>query len=501
MSDDALSIHRVAGGTMARRAVALLSEALEAGGATSDLAVLARVNSALLPVQVALTEAGVLHTAPLDAAVLQRTGVRTALAYLRLGLDTDRLRRDDVLDTLNRPARKVKSAVTPHLPRGSRWSLRALQQVCDQLDGTHRERFAGYLDDLRHLEAEITDGADTARCLWVIRNRIGLGEAMDALDASRTRPEGSSHGDDLDALEQLAGLQPEPATFAEWLAQRLKVPGEPSGVTLSTVHRVKGMEWPTVVVFAANQGLFPHRLADDLEEERRVFHVAITRCVRSVTIVADEQRTSAFVDELRTAAAEPSTSNAQPVALSPPARPASRTADARVLAEIGVTVTVTGGLTGRIVEVDGDGVTVAVPDGIAATDDPNVSDASPTAAILLRVGFEEPVVVDGDAVRLARTRRSTAATSPSGAATAEASDPELFARLRTWRARTAATAGVPAFLVFHDSHLQTIAERKPRTLRQLAACPGVGPAKLDRYADDLLDLIEDHLVGAEPDSG
>jgi hypothetical protein len=155
------------------------------------------------------------------------------------------MRRDDVLDTINRPARKVKSAVAPLLPRGRRWfSMRQLEQVCDSLDrhppravrrlprrsapprgGHHRRR--------RH-----------RRCLWVVRDRIGLGEAMDALDSSRTRPEGSSHGDDLDALEQLATLQPDPATFADWLAERLRVPGEPTGVTLSTVHRVKGMEWP-----------------------------------------------------------------------------------------------------------------------------------------------------------------------------------------------------------------------------------------------------------------
>lgn len=486
MSDDALSIHRVAGGTMARRAVALLSEALEAGGATSDLAVLARVNSALLPVQVALTEAGVLHTAPLDAAVLQRTGVRTALAYLRLGLDTDRLRRDDVLDTLNRPARKVKSAVTPHLPRGSRWSLRALQQVCDQLDGTHRERFAGYLDDLRHLEAEITDGADTARCLWVIRNRIGLGEAMDALDASRTRPEGSSHGDDLDALEQLAGLQPEPATFAEWLAQRLKVPGEPSGVTLSTVHRVKGMEWPTVVVFAANQGLFPHRLADDTEEERRVFHVALTRCQRAVHVIADRARTSPFVDELLPtegpAAPEAGTTD-HSVRIDDEVEPVDPTylPDERLCAAVGVDVTLTGGIDGRIAGLGRRHVVVQLRDE--------------DERLAVRIPHGPAVKVSGaEAVLGPPARTSDHAAGRLEVAADDASpDDGLFETLRAWRSRVATTNGVPAYLVFHDRHLQVLAGRKPTTLTALASCPGVGPAKLERYGDDLLDLIADHL--------
>jgi hypothetical protein len=37
-----------------------------------------------------------------------------------------------------------------------------------------------------------------------------------------------------------------------------------------------------------------------------------------------------------------------------------------------------------------------------------------------------------------------------------------------------------------------LAGRKPRSIRELAACPGVGPTKLERYADDLLDIISLH---------
>ena len=58
---------------------------------------------------------------------------------------------------------------------------------------------------------------------------------------------------------------------------------------MSTVHRVKGMEWPYVVVLGAHDGLMPHTLADDIEEERRIFHVAITRGDTAVHVVADAQ--------------------------------------------------------------------------------------------------------------------------------------------------------------------------------------------------------------------
>jgi DNA helicase-2/ATP-dependent DNA helicase PcrA len=69
-------------------------------------------------------------------------------------------------------------------------------------------------------------------------------------------------------------------------------------VTLSTVHRVKGMEWDKVAVFGASAGILPHRLAEDIEEERRVFHVALTRCRQHVVVLADEARPSPFLAEL-----------------------------------------------------------------------------------------------------------------------------------------------------------------------------------------------------------
>jgi DNA helicase-2/ATP-dependent DNA helicase PcrA len=69
-------------------------------------------------------------------------------------------------------------------------------------------------------------------------------------------------------------------------------------VLLSTIHRVKGREWPRVIVFGASAGLLPHRLSDDIEGERRVFHVAITRGKDRVVVIAPDETPSIFVAEL-----------------------------------------------------------------------------------------------------------------------------------------------------------------------------------------------------------
>jgi DNA helicase-2/ATP-dependent DNA helicase PcrA len=64
--------------------------------------------------------------------------------------------------------------------------------------------------------------------------------------------------------------------------------------------------------------------------------------------------------------------------------------------------------------------------------------------------------------------------------------PAGFDALKSWRLARARADEIPAYLVFHNSTLAEIAGRRPRSLAELAAVPGVGPAKLERYGEDVL---------------
>jgi DNA helicase-2/ATP-dependent DNA helicase PcrA len=68
------------------------------------------------------------------------------------------------------------------------------------------------------------------------------------------------------------------------------------------------------------------------------------------------------------------------------------------------------------------------------------------------------------------------------------STPE-FEALRRWRAERAKADEVPAYVVFHDSTLHEIAAVRPTTRAELSAISGIGPAKLERYADDVLESL------------
>jgi ATP-dependent DNA helicase RecQ len=65
----------------------------------------------------------------------------------------------------------------------------------------------------------------------------------------------------------------------------------------------------------------------------------------------------------------------------------------------------------------------------------------------------------------------------------------LFDALRETRRRIAAEAGVPPYVIFHDSTLREIAATKPRDLSELGRVQGVGAVKLERYGEAMLAAI------------
>ena len=160
-----------------------------------------------------------------------------------------------------------------------------------------------------------------------------------------------------------------------------------------------------MIVHLADAEQYPHRLADDVEEERRLFHVAVTRASRHATIVTGAHP-SPFVAELTT---EPS---------------ATRT----------------------------------------------VSSHRP-----------EPV---------APRARSSSTSSADPAADLDEAGQRRFAALRDLRNEL--RDGKPAYVVFDNKTLASIARQAPTTLSDLGRISGVGPAKLERYGEAVIALMQRH---------
>ena len=296
------------GSAVVGRVRSLMGEGAEA----RDIAVLTRVNSTLLAPQILLSEAGIDCMTPVGPWFLERTGVAAALAWLRLATSgAARLPAAALATAARRPPRGISPRVVEWI--AEQHNVGALRRLAGRItDERTTERVEEFADDVARLGDLAREGADTLCLLEAVRDGTQLGTSLDErLDASRRSVDRSAHGDDLRALMSVAPHCGDPAAFEDWLRSRLtdgRADGDegdprlarPSwgrGVRLATVHRVKGLEWPHVIVLSATEGLMPHRLASDVEEERRVFHVAITRGSESVLVVADGPK-SPFITEM-----------------------------------------------------------------------------------------------------------------------------------------------------------------------------------------------------------
>ncbi len=448
------------GALVVRRADDTVTETLDAlaelleRAAPAQVAVLARVNAALAPVQVGLVHAGVGVQRAVDSTYLSRAGVQAALAWLRLAVGaTERFSGRDIALALRRPARGLSARVVGWAAEQP--DVGALERLAGRLAERDAAKLTGFAGDLGRVAALAAAGS-TAEVLRAVRDEVGLGRALAALDASR-RLDRSGQSDDLDALVALGTFEPRPALFAGFLRAALEEPGDPEGVTLATVHRVKGREWPHVVLHDVRDGLFPHRLAEDVEEERRVFHVGLTRALVSLQIVAGVPA-SPFLTEC----SRPRPAGAGVVAASPRRRAravagAGAGAETEVRAAVGLAFEL-GGQRCEVRALEDEGVLARC--GRAST----------------RLGFGTLVSVAGRRMRLA-------APAPEGAA-ARARD-----ALRAWRTGRSAEERKPAYVFLQNRTLEALATALPASLEALAMVPGIGPAKLAAYGEELLAVI------------
>lgn len=444
--------------------VSVVAGWLDEGAPPSSVAVLTRVNSLLLAPQVALAEAGVPLNSVLRAEVLERTGLRAALAYLRIATAGDAIDPRDIVEIMRRPTRGLPQWFPERLERRTSWSVAQVRSIVDQVPDKEAAKVLRLADDLAIVQASVRGGS-TRRVLEVVRDDVGLGSAMTLLDQTGAS-QGSSHLDDLEGLLGVADLHPDPAGFEPWLRSMFARDRDPDGVVLSTIHRVKGREWDRVALFGVAEGVMPHRLAEDREEERRVLHVGMTRGRHRVALLADQSRLSPFLGELdgsaprRTAATREPTARGpvQPIVKGGKAAKASKAPGVEPIgAEQGRKVKVLGGYEGTIAAVDGRSARLDLVGGGSLT-----------------VRFGERVEAAG----------RTAPLGPPAELWGRAAAAEAV--LRSWRTQRSKDDGVPPYVVLSDAHLKGIALAEPTTAAELAACDGIGPTKLDRYGDEIL---------------
>ena len=253
-------------------------------------------------------------------------------------------------------------------------------------------------------------GTGAVRARW--ESLAALAQLAD--DLAAVRPQ-ATLGDFVDEVTARAAIQHAPVA---------------EGVTLSTLHAAKGLEWDAVFLVGLTDGAMPLVHAEspeEVEEERRLLYVGLTRARVQLAL-------------------------SWALARSPGGRP--NRSPSRFLDGIRP-------LEGRE-EPAGRGARPRTP-------------KSPRAAALCRVCGR--ALSGGAARKLGRCE-----TCPSNA------DEALFDRLRAWRSALSKELSVPAYVVFTDATLLAIAEAAPTTIAELVKLPGIGQVKLDRYGAAVLEL-------------
>jgi DNA helicase-2/ATP-dependent DNA helicase PcrA len=288
----------------ARIVAARIGGLIEAGASASDIAVFYRTNAQSRVLEDLLVRHGVPYQVIGGPRFYERAEIKDAMAYLSVldnPSDEIALRR-----IINQPRRGIGDASVDRLAATAGFSGRSLWDALEDPEaaglGTAAARsvraFRAMMDDLRDRAVELPVG-DLMELLLERNGVVELLEAERTIEASGR----------IENLQELVGVareyvarseEPSLAGFLQEVsltADADALAAEDSGggrVTLMTLHNAKGLEFDAVFVIGMEQNLFPHARSIEeanLEEERRLCYVAITRAREQLTLLYARERT------------------------------------------------------------------------------------------------------------------------------------------------------------------------------------------------------------------
>ena len=276
--------------------------AVEKGARFRDAAVLYRMNAQSNALEYAMKRSGVPYRVVGGVKFFDRAEVKDMLAYLCVlnnPLDDLRLRR-----IINNPARGIGGTTVEKAALLAEQQGASLYEIC---------RNADLFPELKAPAKKLLQFADLIDGLRRAGGSLALPEFYDAVceqtgyaQALRDKNDMESRGR-LENVQELKSnilgfleRQPEDATLSGFLNEIALYTDldslEDGGdcVTLMTIHAAKGLEFPLVYVVGMEEGVFPGSSAqfeeDELEEERRLCYVAMTRARERLTLTHARQR-------------------------------------------------------------------------------------------------------------------------------------------------------------------------------------------------------------------
>lgn len=238
------------------------------GGATlSDFAVLYRTNAQSRALEEIFLKAGVPYVLVGGIRFYERKEIKDILAYLKLlgnPKDSVSLNRLEKIGK-GRLAKFTTFAEEARISLDSYTTLELLDKILET---------TGYLE-------YIDDGTDVGKSrVENVKELRSVAEQFPKL---------------IEFLENVTLVESEYSSDEKLKkAKRTRQESKQDAVTLTTLHQAKGLEWPVVFIVGMEEGLFPHSRclldAGEMEEERRLCYVGITRAKSQLFLIYSRQR-------------------------------------------------------------------------------------------------------------------------------------------------------------------------------------------------------------------
>lgn len=274
----------------------------------SDIAILYRTNAQSRVIEETLLKAGLNYNIVGGTKFYDRKEIKDILAYLRLVSNPD----DDISFTriVNVPKRGVGATSLEKIASYAAMNGLSFFQAIQQVDFIGvSAKAANALDSFRQMIENLTNMQDYLSITELTEEILDKTEYREMLKAEKSI-EAQSRLENIDEFlsvtknfeqksedKTLVAFLTDLALIADidQLDQKEEESGGKDAITLMTLHAAKGLEFPVVFLMGLEEGVFPHSRSlmeeAEMEEERRLAYVGITRAEQELYLTNAKMRT------------------------------------------------------------------------------------------------------------------------------------------------------------------------------------------------------------------
>jgi superfamily I DNA/RNA helicase len=267
-----------------------------------DCAILFRTNQQSRPLETELRKAGVRYHLIGGQSFFDRREMKDFLAYLKMFINPH----DDIslLRIANVPARGLSDVTmerllgASHERKSSVFSAMKNPLVTTTLQANTRKSIEAFVEFVERTRAELQNGGGSNLQFWADKFLDEVGYFNELRRSEKDKENGEARVRNLkELIVTLDGSSPPNSPLSERLEKFLEnitldsedeeEEDKGDAVTLITMHSCKGLEFPHVYIVGLEDGLLPHsrsKVEGTMDEERRLFYVAVTRAMLTLTI-------------------------------------------------------------------------------------------------------------------------------------------------------------------------------------------------------------------------